>query len=579
MKKDGGMKKDKLEYLRTQSKQKFDLVRATWLEAGEWALPYSTRYLKSQRDGERNNRHITDPTHTLSLRSCVAGFNEGNSSATRPWFIIRTSGDSSGLSTNAKAWLQFFTDRCRRNLMISNFYHATPGFYYHYNVYNTGTYWIDELPTKLHFHLLIPGSYFILNNSYGEATTLVMERELTVRQIVDEYGEKDAKGNWDWSNFSDDLRGLYESGDVTQKIVVVTTACENKHYDSTKPTAMLNKLWIIHTYETGSSGASGYDRDALGIDATFDMMNPANEGKYLRIEGRSRKPFVVGASPRNGNFEYGEMGPTTDSLGLIKSLNYKAIAKDQAIEQMLRPALQGPANLNRSYITSASNSFVPLDPTSAKPGGGLRSIFEINPAFGSLLQDQADLRRMVDKFYYADFLLFLSNNPKTRTAAEANAIVQEQQTVIGPQLQSLNVTHNLPIVDYVMDYTLETDPELPPIPEELQGQFMRTEFISVFAQALKAADLPNIERYVAAMMAIAPLDPKVLQKVNTDKLADLYEDRLYLPVGLNNPQDIVDARREQQQAMAARQQMIQEQLPAVAGAAKDLGVTAGRQQE
>lgn len=572
--------KSNLEFIRTQSKEIFDKVRASWIEAGEWTLPYSTKWLLAQTEGERNNRHIVDPTHTLALRSCVAGFMEGNTSSTRPWFRILSSSETEDVSQAAKRWLEIFTNRSRRALQLSNFYHSSAGFYFHYNVYNTGSYWVDELPNnRLFFHLLIPGSYYIMNNALGEATMMVREMRMNVKQLVEEYGVRKPSGGYDWSNFSEDVRKMYEESNYTQSVEVVCVAKENPDYDSTKPQALLNRKWIIHTYETGSCGASGYDKDAVGsYGGTYDPDRKGEDTRFLRIEARARKPFIVGASVRNGNFPYGETGPTTEALGLIKSLNHKAIAKDQAIEQMLRPALQGPANLNKSYISTAPNSYVPLDAMSVKPGGGLRSIFEINPAFGSLLQDQQDLRRMVDKFYYADFLLFLSNNPKTRTAAEATAIVQEQQTVIGPQLQSLNFTHNFPVVDYVMDYVLETDPMLPPPPEELQGEFLKTDFISVFAQATRAADLPAVDRYLAMIMNVAQLDPKIMQKANLDKIADLYEDRLYLPVGLNNPQELVDARREQEQAMAARQRMMEEQLPAMAGAAKDVGLTVGQKQ-
>src|SRR5690606_36515956 len=110
---------------------------------------------------------------------------------------------------------------------------------------------------------------------------------------------------------------------------------------------------------------------------------------------------------------------------------------------------------------------------------------------------------------------------------------------------------------------------LEPPPPDLQGTSLRVEFVSVFAQAQRSFDLPAIERYMAMIERVGQIDPKVLQKVNTDKLADLYEDRLYLPSGLNNPQDKVDAMREQAAREAARQQQLQETLPAVAKAGKD----------
>jgi outer membrane murein-binding lipoprotein Lpp len=253
-------------------------------------------------------------------------------------------------------------------------------------------------------------------------------------------------------------------------------------------------------------------------------------------------------------------------------LNKKAIGKDMALDQMLKPTLQGPATLKKSYITNAPNAFIPLDAMSAA-AGGLKAVHQINPAIAALNQDVNDLRDQVNKLYYADYLLYLTRNPKTRTAREVDAVVQEQQLIIGPNLQSLNWTYNEPVLDFVMDYVLEEDPYLPPPPESLQGEFLRTEFISVFAQAQKAADLPSVDRYVQMIQNVGQLQPSIFDKINLDKLADLYEDRLFLPAGLNQPQSKVEAMREKQQAMQMRQQAMTEMIPAMAGAAKDLGLT------
>ena len=69
---------------------------------------------------------------------------------------------------------------------------------------------------------------------------------------------------------------------------------------------------------------------------------------------------------------------------------------------------------------------------------------------------------------------------------------------------------------------------------------------------------------------VGQIKPEAFDKLNTDKLADLYEDRLYLPSGLNNPQSKVEAEREQAQAAAQRAQALQETIPAMAKAAKDV---------
>jgi len=558
--------KRQCEYLRYQARQRFDKVRSTWVDSCKWALPHRNNWLLSQVEGERKNQHIVDSTHVLALRSYVAGFLEGNTSANRPWFRLGTGDAEKNLVPENHQWLDKLTRRTLKTLSASNFYHAAGEFYYDYGVVNSGAHYVEELPGgELYFHTLIPGSYFVINNSYSEAVVLVRELSLSVKALVDRYGPRKENGSRDWSNISDRVKKLYEDSNYTQTIEIVQVIKENDDFDPEEPQALLNKKWIAMTYETGESRGDLFQD---GQDNT-ELANE-DEGKYLEVAGSKRKPFIVGRSTTSNNFEWGEKGPTTDALGLIKSLNKKAIGKDQALEQMLRPALQGPANLRKSYITTASNSFIPLDAKSIAQKG-LRPVFEINPAIGALIQDVGDMRQQVDKLYYADFLLFLSSNPKTRTATETQAVVDEQKLVIGPNLQSLNWTYNVPIIDFVMEFVLDVDPLLPPPPRDLEGQFLRPEFISVFAQAQKAADLPAVNRYVAMISDVAQINPAALDKLNVDKLADIYEDRLYLPAGLNNPSEKVEAMRQQALAQQERQQGIEE-LTKKSIAAKNVGL-------
>lgn len=556
--------KQQCEFLRHQAKRRFDKVRTTWCDLLRWALPHKATWLLSQTPGERKNNHIVDPTHVLALRSFVAGFLEGNTSASRPWARIGTRDGQRDDSFENKTWLQHYTERVMNYLAASNFYHAAGNFYYDYGVVNTGAHYFEELENGFHVHTLVPGSYFVINNAYGEACVLVREFSLNVKSIVDTYGVYDDNGKADWSNISHNVKKMYEDGNYSQMVDIVHIIQENRDYDFRNPDVVDNRKWLELTYELG--GGSGHFF-AEGQEFGESASN-YKEDVFLKRHTGKRKPFVVGKS--TDEFEYGEKGPTIDALGLIKSLNKKAIGKDRALEQILSPALQGPASLRKSYISNSANSFVPLDARTVASKQKLEPIFQINPAIGVLIQDVSDMRQQVDKLYYADFLLFLSKNPKTRTARETDAIVEEQQRVIGPNLQSLNFTYNVPVLEWVMDYVLYEDPYLDPPPADLEGQSLKPEFISVFAQAQRAADLPSIDRYASMIANVAQIDPRILQKINTDKLADLYEDRLYLPAGLNNPQNKVDAMRDQAQKEMKRQQMLQETLPAVAKAAKDV---------
>ena len=557
--------KQHCEFLRSQAKRKFDRVRPTWCDLLRWAVPHRAYWILSQTPGERKNQHIVDGTHLLALRSYVAGFLEGNTSSSRPWVRIGSKDQERNESFENKAWLQHFTERVHSALSTSNFYHAAGNFYYDYGVVNTGAHYFEILEEGGFFvHTLIPGSYFVINNAYNEAAVLVREFSLNVKSVVDTYGKLDKNGKPDWSNISKNVKEMYNKGNYSEMIDIVHIVMENPDYDIRDPDHPQKRRWLELTYEVGG-GAKHTFND--GQDLNEDYRGGLNE-VYLERKTVRRKPFVVGKS--TDEYEYGEKGPTIDALGIIKSLNKKAIAKDRGLEQMLAPTLQGPASLRKSYISNAPNTYIPLDSRSISAKQKIESVYQLNgQGFAALIGDVEDMRRQVDKFYYADFLLYLSKNPKTRTARETEAIVEEQQRIIGPNLQSLNFTYNIPVLEWVMDYVLYEDPYLLPAPEDLQGQNLKPEFISVFAQAQRAADLPSIDRYVAMIGNVAQIDPRILDKANLDKLADLYEDRLYLPAGLNNPQSKVDAMREQAAAEAKRQQMLQETIPAMAGAARD----------
>ncbi len=547
-----------LEFIRNQAKRKFDQVKLSWIDYGRWALPHRAKYMLGQMPGERVNQHIVDATHILALRSFVAGFLEGNTSATRPWFRSGTSDPDLNMQPSNHDWLDKYTRRCLQILSGCNFYHEAGAFYYDYGTFNTGSHYIEELSTGLFFHTLTPGAYMVLNDGYGAANIMVREFRLNVKSVVDMYG-KDGQ-------ISGAVKKMYDEANYGEMVDIVHIIQPNKDFNPNKEPVMENRQWVSYTYEAG--GAYDYGNNQFDIS----VQDVGDREKNLRVAYSKRKPFIVGKSHSSG-FEYGEKGPTSDALGCIKSLNKKAIGKDVALELMLRPPSQGPANLRKSYIAQSAGTYVPLDAQSLAQKG-IQPIFNVNPAIAPLIQDVTDIRQMVDKLYYADYLLFLSHNPKTRTATETDAIVREQQLVIGPNLQSLFYTYNQPILDFVMDYVLFDDPWIRdnPPPEALTGKFLRPEIISVFAQAQKAADLPSIDRYLAMVMEVGAIQPSVFDKANLDKLCDLYEDRLFLPAGLNNAQSKVEAMREQAQAQAERQQMMQETIPAMAGAAKDVGL-------
>jgi hypothetical protein len=230
------MKKQDCEFLRSQAKNKFNNHRSVWIDCLRWTIPHRASWLLSQSPGDRKNQHIIDPTHILAQRSFVAGFLEGNTSASRPWARIGSKDMNRNDSPEVKAWLQHFTERVFAHLSSSNFYHAAGGFYYDYSAVNTGAHYFEEKETGGFFvHTLIPGSYYVINNSYGEAAIMVREYCLNVKSVVDKYAKKNKNGMKDWSNISNTVKKMYEDGNYSEMVDIVHIIIENPDYDYKNP--------------------------------------------------------------------------------------------------------------------------------------------------------------------------------------------------------------------------------------------------------------------------------------------------------------------------------------------------------
>src|SRR3569832_233183 len=80
---------------------------------------------------------------------------------------------------------------------------------------------------------------------------------------------------------------------------------------------------------------------------------------------------------------------------------------------------------------------------------------------------------------------------------------------------------------------------VPPPPEELQGQELSVELVSMLAQAQRAIATNGVDRFVGNLGAIAQYKPEVLDKFDADKWADTYSDLLGGSALLIEPDDHV----------------------------------------
>jgi len=160
--------------------------------------------------------------------------------------------------------------------------------------------------------------------------------------------------------------------------------------------------------------------------------------------------------------------------------------------------------------------------------------------------------------------LMLANATDTRmTATEVAERHEEKLLMLGPVLERLHNELLDPLIDNTFNRMIEAN-LIPPAPEELQGQDLSVEFVSMLAQAQRAIGTNSVDRYVNNLGMVAQMKPDVLDKFDSDVWADSYADMLgvdpKLVVAGEQVARIREERAAAQQAMAqqeAQQQAVE----------------------
>ena len=182
------------------------------------------------------------------------------------------------------------------------------------------------------------------------------------------------------------------------------------------------------------------------------------------------------------------------------------------------------------------------------------------------------MRQRIDRAFYADLFRMLSNsNNDTRmTATEVAERHEEKLLMLGPVLERLHNEMLDPKVEITFARMLESG-ILPPPPQELHGQDLNIEFVSMLAQAQRAISTNSIDRFVVSLGTVAQFKPDVLDKFDSDKWVDVYSDSLGVdPSLIVSGENVVLVRKQraEQKQAATQAAMMQQGADTAAAMAK-----------
>lgn len=548
-------RRQKFERLRHQ----LDIERATfksqWRDNNDYILPRRGKFFVSDTNkGDRRNLKIIDSTATLAARTLRSGMVGGITSPARPWFRLTVPDQDKAENQAIKEWLHLVTQRMTTIFLKSNLYNVLPIVYGDLGVFGTSAMIMEEdFDSVVRFSPFPIGSYMVANNEKLKVDVFVREFRMTVRQVINRFGrdpEDPTKIKWD--NISTKVRSLWKTNNPEAWVDIVHVIMPNENWDSKKLEAKYKKYISVY-YEIGFSGQNSQN--------FYSAMTEGN--KFLSESGYDFFPVLCPRWEVTGEDVYGTDCPGMSTIGDIKQLQVGEKRSLQAIEKMVNPPMIAPTALR-----NAKTSILPGDITYAdiRDGqSGFRAAHDVRFDVNALEQKQQQVRQRISRSFYEDLFLMLANSDRRQiTAREIEERHEEKLLALGPVLEQLNQDLLDPLIDNTFEIMVAQD-LIPPAPEEIRGNELKVEYISIMAQAQKLVGLGGIERFVNFAGQIAGAAPTVLDKIDGDQIIDYYGDLTSIPPGIVRSDDDANAIREQRaQAQAEAQKMQQAQEAAKA---------------
>ena len=494
---------------------------AHWEEIARNLLPRSGRFFVDDRNkGDKRHNAILDSTATGALNTLAAGLMAGMTSPARPWFRLTTSDPQLDESSGVKQWLADVTRVMQMVFAKSNTYRALHSHYRGLGAFGTvAGVVLPDFRNVIHHYPLPIGEFALATDHRGVVDTLYREYQVTVAQLVREFGA---------DKVSPTVKGLYERGNLGAW-VTITQAIEPRVDRDPSKRDPQNMAWRSTYFENGA------DEDKLLRDAGF------KEFRALCPRWDVQTGDIYGESP-------GML-----ALGDVKQLQHEQLRKAQGIDYKVRPPLQAPTGMKNMAVDMLPGGISYVD--AASPTGGIRNAFEAQIDLSHLLMDIQDVRQRIRSAFHADIFLMMANSTDTtKTATEIAERHEEKMLMMGPIVERLHNEILDPLIEMTFSHMLQAG-IVPPAPPELQGMDLNVEFVSMLAQAQRAIATNSVDRYVANLGAVAQFKPEVLDKFNADHWADAYGDMLGIDPELIVPGEQVALIRQQRaQAQQALQQ-------------------------
>lgn len=500
-----------------------------WKELVQYISPRKGRFfIGDQNRGEKRYQSIINSCATQALKVSRAGLMSGIMQPSRPWFNLETEDAALMSMQEVRVWLDVVRAKMLGIYNRSNLYNVAPIMLADLLLFATGSMCqLEDDKDVVRFYHQPIGSYLIAQDNKYNVNTHIREFQMTVDQIVSEYGVE---------NCSVRIADLYKKGDIDSWVTVCHYVGPNKNYLPELTNSKYKKFASI-TWESGCN----------------------EKDKYLRESGFDEFPYYVPRWDLTGEDSWGTDCPGMVALGDVKQLQLEEKRKAQAIDKMVNPPLKGPASLKSATVSSLPGGLTIYDQDLTKEGLG--PIYQVDPRITELMNDMKMVEGRIKEAFFIDlfFAITQMDGIQPRNELELTQRNQERLLQLGPVLERLHNDFLSNMVERTFNIMARKG-LLPEAPGVLEGQPLAVKFVSSLAMAQRSSQINAINdmRLFVTEMASGGF-PTAVDKFNADQAIDEFSLITGVPaIIIRSDEEVVGIRSKRDQAMAQEQQ--QEQM-------------------
>lgn len=445
-----------------------------WQEVAEYIFPRRSDFNVRRTAGDKRNSKVYDPTGMRGLSLLAAGLHGFVSNPSARWFALKTDDDALNEQDAIREWLGACEDiiYAKMHSPHSSVTTHLDEMYLDFAAFGTAVMFIGTSKDGgLLFQTRFLGECVIDENADGAVDTVIRCFQLTVRQMLQQWGDK----------CSADVQKKAANDKWDDKIDVLHAVFPREERDEHKITPD-NLPWASIYYEKKAK-------------------------TELQAGGFDEFPYAVPRWYKVAGEKYGR-SPAMDALPEVKMLQEMRKAVIKAAQKAVDPPLIVPDD-------------GVLGPVRTVPGGlnFMRGDAEIKPlVFGGnipiTLEMIQESQNMILQMFYADIMQPAIE--KQMTAYEYSKIIEQAMRLLGPVMGRMTAELLGPLIARVFGILARAG-EFPEQPPELDGVQFRVEYTSPMAMAQRAAKVDHAVSMLQIAGQMAAFDPSVMARFNSEK--------------------------------------------------------------